>query len=96
MAWDRLTHNLKPEMLTVYTLQESDEADDGVPPPSRCQWRRREFSNAFWDQTLITGNADVVPPILAYADLMTTTDARNLEAARLIYEQYIAPNLPTT
>jgi hypothetical protein len=25
----------------------------------------------------------------------TTTDARNLETATLIYEQHIAPNLPT-
>jgi len=54
-----------------------------------------EILNAFWDETLITGIADVVPPILAYADLMATTDARNLEAARLIYEQHIAPNLST-
>jgi len=34
---------------------------------------------------------DVVPPILAYADLMATLDARNLEAARLIREQIIDP-----
>jgi len=53
-----------------------------------------EILNAFWDQALISGTADLVPPILASADLMTTTDARDLEAARLIYEQQIAPNLP--
>jgi hypothetical protein len=54
-----------------------------------------EILDAFWDPHLTTGAHDVVPPILAYADLMTTTDARNLEAAKLIYEQLIAPNLPT-
>jgi hypothetical protein len=34
---------------------------------------------------------DVVPPILAYADLLATHDGRNAEAARMIYEQRIAP-----
>src|SRR5215472_799439 len=94
MAADRLTHYLKPEMLTVYTLHN--------PTKLMTEFRLRadvngdvDILNAFWDQTLITGTADVVPPILAYADLMATTDARNLEAARLIYEQYIAPNIPT-
>jgi hypothetical protein len=94
VAADRLTHYLKPEMLTVYTLHN--------PTKLMTEFRLRadvngdvEILNAFWDETLITGTADVVPPILAYADLMATTDARNLEAARLIYEQHIAPNLPT-
>ena len=94
VAADRLTHYLKPEILTVYTLHN--------PTKLITEFRLRadfngdvEILNAFWDQTLITRTADVVPPILAYADLMTTTDARNLEAARLIYEQHIAPNLST-
>lgn len=94
VAADRLTHYLKPEILTVYTLHN--------PTKLMTEFRLRadvngdvEILNAFWDETLITGTADVVPPILAYADLMATTDARNLEAARLIYEQHIAPNLST-
>ena len=94
VAADRLTHYLKPELLTVYTLHN--------PTKLMTEFRLRadvngdvEILNAFWDETLITGTADVVPPVLAYADLMATTDARNLEAARLIYEQHIAPNLPT-
>ena len=93
VAADRLTHYLKPERLTVYTHN---------PTKLITELRLRadvngdvEILNAFWDQTLITGTADVVPPILAYADLMATPGARDLEAARLIYEQHIAPNLPT-
>ncbi len=39
---------------------------------------------------------DVVPPILAYADLLATNDGRNAEAARMIYEQRIAPAFDTT
>lgn len=94
VAADRLTHNLKPETLTVYTLDN--------PAKLMTEFRLRadvngdvEILNAFWDRTLIAGTTDVVPPILAYADLMTRTDARNLEAARLIYEQHIAPSLAT-
>jgi hypothetical protein len=94
VAADRLTHDLKPEMLTIYTLHN--------PTKLIAEFRLRadlngdvEILDAFWDHNLTTGTHDVVPPILVYADLITTTDARNLEAAKLIYEQHIAPNLPT-
>lgn len=94
VAADRLTHYLKPEMLTIYTRHN--------PTKLITEFRLRadvngdvEILDAFWNQNLIQGTRDLVPPILAYADLMTTTDARNLEVAKLIYEQHIAPNLPT-
>jgi hypothetical protein len=32
----------------------------------------------------------LVPPILAYADLIATANPRNLEAAGMIYDEYIA------
>lgn len=32
----------------------------------------------------------LVPPVLAYADLIATADPRNLEAAGMIYDEYIA------
>ena len=37
-----------------------------------------------------TAQPDLVPPILAYADLVATADPRNLEAAKMIYDEYIA------
>jgi hypothetical protein len=94
VAADRLTHYLKPEMLTIYTHHN--------PTKLIAEFRLRadvngdtEILDAFWDHNLTAETRDVVPPILAYADLMTTANARNLEAAKLIYEQHIAPNLPT-
>jgi hypothetical protein len=33
---------------------------------------------------------ETVPPLLAYADLLATLDPRNLEAAKLIHDQYLA------
>jgi hypothetical protein len=35
--------------------------------------------------------ADAVPPILAYADLMATTEGRDLEAAKMLYDEYVRP-----
>ena len=94
MAAERLTRHLKAEWLTIYTGEN--------PLKLITELRLRadvngdiEILEAFWDPQLIGNNGDVVPPILAYADLMATTDGRNLETARLIYERYIAPDLRT-
>ena len=94
VAADRLTKHLKPERLTIYVCEnpvklitelrlKADKAGD------------IEILDAFWDPKVIRNSGDVVPPILAYADLMATTDGRNLDAARLIYDQYLAPNFRT-
>jgi len=55
-----------------------------------------ELLDAFWNIEADQNFPDVVPPILAYADLLATHDGRNAEAARMIYEQRIAPALRTT
>jgi len=94
-AADHLTQHLKPEMLTIYTREN--------PNRLATDFRLRkdtdgdvEILDAFWNPDLCADRKDnVVPPIIAYADLMATTDGRNLEAGKLIYEQFIAPNLGT-
>ena len=50
-----------------------------------------EVLQAFWNLPADEKYAAVVPPLLAYADLMATQDGRNLETARLIYEQFLEP-----
>ena len=54
----------------------------------------------FWtntDQTLESERPkSVAPPLLVYADLIRSQDARNIEIAKMIHEKYLAPNLPTT
>jgi hypothetical protein len=52
-----------------------------------------EILDAFWNPNHVPTIRDVVPPVLAYADLATTTDGRNLEAAKMIYDEYIEPAL---
>jgi hypothetical protein len=90
VAGQRLTGYLKPERFTVYL--------EGEQKALLTQARMRldpngntEVLQAFWNLPADEKYADVVPPVLAYADLMATEDGRNLETARLIYEQFLEP-----
>jgi len=38
---------------------------------------------------LSTGVKNLVPPPLVYADLLATADARNVETAKMIYDEYL-------
>jgi hypothetical protein len=92
VAANRLKGYLKPERATIYVKQK----------PARliidCRLRADirgdvEIRDVFWNPDQLPHRPDLVPDILTYADLMTTTEGRNLEAARLIYDEQIAPHL---
>ena len=92
VAGARLTHYLRPHTATVYAGQ--------LPVKLAAENRLRadvngnvEFLDLFWNADAIRHQPDVVPPILAYADLVATHDGRNLETARLLYEREIAPEI---
>ncbi|HYC90694.1 MAG TPA: type IV toxin-antitoxin system AbiEi family antitoxin [Thermoanaerobaculia bacterium] len=53
-------------------------------PDGRVVLRQR-----FWNFETPTVRADVVPPLLVYADLLAAGDARSLEAARQIRDEYL-------
>ena len=55
-----------------------------------CASTQREIQ-AFWGFPEDPAHPDLVPPLLVYADLMATQDGRNLETARLLYEQFLEP-----
>jgi hypothetical protein len=85
----RLTGNLKPELMTVYTRDK----------PGRFLAAHRlrtdprgnvEILEAFWDMTGDWTNPEIVHPLLVYADLLATGDARNIEIARQIYDEQLA------
>jgi hypothetical protein len=91
-AAEKLTHYLKPAFFTIYAQQPIAKliaagrmraADNG----------NVEILEKFWEFDIDNAEKEVgvVPPILAYADLLATRDGRNAEAARMIYEQRIAP-----
>ena len=93
-AAEKLTRYLKPAQFTIYARE----------PLARLVAAARmradvtgnvEVLDTFWHFEADKDFPDVVPPILAYADLLATHDGRNAEAARMIYEQRIAPAFRT-
>ncbi len=89
VAGARLTQYLKPETVTIYA--------DTPPGKLILEYKlkkagngRIEILNPFWKPDPHGINRGTVPPLLVYADLMATGDARNIETAGLIYEKYLA------
>jgi len=88
-AAEKLTQYLKPDRFTIYAR----EPIARLIAAGRMRADPRgnvEILDAFWNFDP-EDFPDVVPPLLAYADLLMTRDGRDVEAARLIYEQRIAP-----
>jgi len=90
VAANRLLHHLRPKAATIYTRE----------APNRLIVEHRlkadvngdtEILDVFWNPDRVQTIRDAVPPILAYADLFTTTDGRDVEAAKMIYDEYIGP-----
>jgi len=83
-AW--LTEYLKPQKITIYANQ----------PIGRFLMKNKmkkdpngdiEILRVFWNFETEELDKNVVPPLLIYADLLATGDARNIETARMIYEK---------
>lgn len=89
VAGARLTQHLKPENVTIY-------AD--TPPGKlilehklkKAENGRIEILEPFWKTAQYDTRRETVPPLIVYADLMRTGDARNIETAELIHEKYLA------
>lgn len=94
-----LVRHLTPGMLTIWAAK----------PPARLIVERRltapapgvrdgiiEIRTPFWSAAAgaAAPRRDVVPPVLVYADLLATGDARCLETARLVHEKHLARLLP--
>jgi hypothetical protein len=90
VAANRLDHYLQPQTATIYAPE--------MPTKLIVDQRMKadvngntEILGIFWNPERLTPTGDVVPPVLAYADLMATTEGRNLEAGKLIYDKHIEP-----
>ncbi|MEW6666951.1 MAG: type IV toxin-antitoxin system AbiEi family antitoxin [Thermodesulfobacteriota bacterium] len=91
IAAAKLTGHLKPQTVTIY----ADELK------ALAQWLIRnrirqdpdgdiEIIRKFWKFETHGEHPALTPPILIYADLLATGDARNMEIAGTIYEEAIA------
>ena len=84
-AGDILTNYLKPEKLTIYTTEGRVELIKNyqlIPDPTG----NVKVFKKFWKAK---ENENIVPPLLAYADLMNTEDPRNIETANKIYNNVL-------
>ncbi len=84
-----LTGYLKPAIATIYAA--------GPIPQFVVQHRLRktptgniELRRRFWHFETADRRRDTVPPLLVYADLMATADDRNVDTAKIIYEEHLA------
>jgi hypothetical protein len=84
-AGSLLTTYLKPAELTLYTTETRNELIKHYRLIPDEKGNVKAFKK-FW-QNGTTGN--IVPPLLAYADLMITGDRRCLETAQKIYDEFL-------
>ena len=95
VAAEKLTGYLRPNAVTIYLHKKKGQnnltklvADNRLRPDPAGDI---EILDAFWDFAEEQPMPQAVPPLLAYADLIATLDPRNLEAAKLIHDQYLMP-----
>ena len=98
-AANKLAHYLQPHTVTIYArenptkllVNQRMKADVNGDTEILDVFLTAEVLNENTEQ--LPGERDVVPPILVYADLMATTDGRNIETAKMIYDEHIGPLL---
>ncbi len=100
VAAAKLTGYLKPATMTLY-IRPGQERENVTRLVATHRLRADptgdiEMLDTFWDFPADPDQPDVVPPILAYADLMATHDSRNLDAARLLCDRKITHALRQT
>jgi hypothetical protein len=91
-AADRLTHYLKPGTVTLYVRGEPRPLNEIV---ARHRLRTDpagevEVLEAFWPAAIAADQPGLAPTPLIYADLLGTGDARCIETAKLVYDDYLA------
>jgi hypothetical protein len=81
----RLINYLKPQVVTIYAnnLLPQLQLENALRRDSKGEV---EILRKFWNFP----TKQTAPPLLIYADLITTAIDRNLEAAKIIYDKYIA------
>jgi len=89
-AGDLLTNHLRPELYTIFTTELPNDLVRNYKLIPNKNGNINVYKK-FW--SLPNHNKNVAPPLLVYADLITTTDKRCQETAKIIYEKYIEPNI---
>jgi hypothetical protein len=93
LAAAKLTKYLKPQNITVYIKHHYLNDFLLLNRLKKDIYGEIEILKYFWKPTDLTENKDLVHPILIYADLMATANQRNIETAKMVYEQYIVRHI---
>jgi hypothetical protein len=88
-AAEIITNYLRPEIFTIYTRKPLNNLIMQLKLRARPTGRI-EIREQFWNFVDTRRSNLIVHPILVYADLLATGEARNIETAKLIYEAIIA------
>lgn len=83
-----LTKYLSPQIYTIYSNEDRFELMRKlkiVPD----QGGEVELLRPFWNEEVFQAEGDTVPPLLAYAELISSFDSRNRETAMRIKEKYV-------
>ena len=89
VAAAKLTQYLQPQIITIYITPEKLNQLLIGNRLKRDPIGDVEILERFWKPAELWTHKDVVHPILIYADLLATGNERNIETARIIYEQHI-------
>jgi hypothetical protein len=89
VAAAKLTQYLQPETITIYTTPQELDQLLIKNRLKRDQTGDIEILKRFWKLPEIWKHEDLVHPILMYADLLATGNERNIETAKMIYDQHI-------
>ena len=93
-----LVQYLKPGVLTIYAekLLPIFQAQHQMRKvrPMDADGRVLEWRKPFWGTMPAAARPDAVHPVLVYADLLATGDARCIETAQLVYDEHLARLLP--
>lgn len=94
---DMLTGNFHPKLHTLYTREETSEVCRKLkvaPDPEGSL----EILEMFWEPVMLQGKENSedriahVPPLLIYADLIASADARARRIAKKIWNRYLLKN----
>ena len=92
MAGAKLTRFLKPENFVLYTGLPKNEVMKLLKIVPDINGNI-ELLHIFWNEQITSGEdineIQVVPPLIAYADLLASHDSRNYETAERIKEKYL-------
>ena len=84
IAAAKITEYLKPEIVTMYTHEHLARLFTQNKIRKNPNGKI-EILEAFWGLNQFQNPMKTVPPLLIYADLVATTDARNHETAQIIF-----------